>query len=166
MSYQSNIKKRRLEETANFIMQHKDEINQREYDVLYRLADESDIFVWLLTYILFKSGIEPLKYVEFVPKYYMSYSDYEGIYRIPDNIIIIDDWTFNHSKKLTHVIIPKSVKSIGFNAFTECDKLERITYEGTIEEWNEVLKYDSWIGQNMSTTIHCTDGWVFSNTSS
>lgn len=55
------------------------------------------------------------------------------------------------------VIIGKHVTNITKKAFYKC-ALENITYKGTIEQWNLIVKNTAWYGDAVTTVIHCTDG--------
>ena len=53
-------------------------------------------------------------------------------------VISIEDYAFRNCANLTSVVIPKSVTSIGKDAFYNCDKLTHIYYCGTEAEWDSV----------------------------
>jgi hypothetical protein len=38
--------------------------------------------------------------------------------------------------------------------------LKDIYYNGTIEEWNSIIKDEEWDFQSGNYTIHCTDGTI------
>lgn len=61
-------------------------------------------------------------------------------------------------KTLTSISIPKSVVSIGQNAFEDCINLTNIIYKGTKTEWHAISKGFSWNSNTGEFTIHCTDG--------
>lgn len=58
---------------------------------------------------------------------------------IPDNIVSIESLTFSGCNNLTSVIIPDSVISIGLYSFYDCSNLTKIYYEGTAENWNNIV---------------------------
>lgn len=55
------------------------------------------------------------------------------------------------------VIIEEHVTTIPKRSFYKC-ALENITYKGTIEQWNLIIKNPEWYGNAVTTVIHCTDG--------
>lgn len=59
---------------------------------------------------------------------------------------------------LRAVTIQNSVTSIGDSAFTTCNKLTAINYNGTKEQWNKIEKHENWLLSTPEFTIHCTDG--------
>ena len=71
------------------------------------------------------------------------------IIKIPRGIERIDDRLFYNNKKLKKVILPKSLKTIGESAFSECEKLEEIE----IPEGIEVINRDTFSGCNNLKTI-------------
>ena len=46
---------------------------------------------------------------------------------IPENVITIEDYAFQHLTQITKIVVPDSVTSIGEGAFKGCSKLEDIT---------------------------------------
>lgn len=58
--------------------------------------------------------------------------------------------------KLKSITIPKSVRHIGSNTFNHCEKLDTIIYNGTMDEWNQIVKQRNWDYDEL--TIRCVDG--------
>ena len=58
---------------------------------------------------------------------------------------------------IKNVIIGEYVTTIPKRAFYRC-ALENITYKGTIEQWNLIIKNPEWYGEAVTTVVHCTDG--------
>lgn len=56
----------------------------------------------------------------------------------------IDMCAFNECINLEIVTLPHSIKKICDSAFSNCSSLKEIHYNGTKEEWNLVIKEDSW----------------------
>ena len=76
---------------------------------------------------------------------------------IPDGVTGIGDRAFYMSEKLDTVTIPDSVTYIGERAFAGCF-LQTVTYGGTAEQWNAVIKDEHWHENMTSYVIYCTDG--------
>ena len=93
-----------------------------------------------------------------------------------DSIIVIDDFynsekvtsisanAFQNDAIITQLILPKSIKAIGTNAFMNCTNLRTIKYQGTTQEWrNNVITLRPWYGIQ-ATCVICSDGIVTINT--
>ncbi len=82
-----------------------------------------------------------------------SYSVSQGT--VTDEIIVIPDiyngkpvttisaYAFEYCTSLTSVTIPDSVTSIGTSAFYECNRLTKVNYLGTIDQW-AMIDFSSW----------------------
>ena len=81
-------------------------------------------------------------------------------YIIGEGITRIGDYVFYNCQSITSIVIPNSVTSIGKSAFYYCSSLNSITFEGTIEQWNAVIKGLKWNVTVPATVVHCTDGDV------
>lgn len=81
--------------------------------------------------------------------------------RLPNTITHISDGAFSSCSELEYLLIPKSVISIGINAFFGDYNLTNITYLGTKAEWEAIEKSPYWNSFKGETTITCTDGTIF-----
>ena len=81
--------------------------------------------------------------------------------KMPDTILYIGASAFEGCSALTSINIPNSVTTIGDNAF-HCTALESVTFKGTVEQWNAVVKGDKafWIANGHATHVQCSDGQV------
>ena len=78
---------------------------------------------------------------------------------IPDSVEIIGKRAFYDCEKLASVTIGKGVKSIGDRAFADCNLLETIRYNGTVEEWKAIEKHSNWKGlYSNDFVVECLDG--------
>lgn len=134
------------------------------YDTFYQIDEsddnERDYYVTpLLTTTLLKSGINPLKYMDKVPPYYLVESDITEIvipnnikeigYNafsyceelnkicLPNNLITIEEEAFQYCKNLKQIKVPKSVKYIGKSAFEDTG-LDQVIYDGTLEDFRSI----------------------------
>ena len=76
---------------------------------------------------------------------------------IPDNVTYIGDEAFSGCGSLTSITIGNGVTSIGRYAFQDCCNLTDITFNGTTEEWHNVVIIGNETNVS-SLTVHCTDG--------
>lgn len=57
---------------------------------------------------------------------------------IPDGIKFIKDYTFTSCEKLNTIIIPQSVKKIGYLAFDNERNLSNVLFKGSKSQWNSI----------------------------
>lgn len=67
---------------------------------------------------------------------------------------------FNHRLDLTSIVIPDSVTYIGESAFRDSG-LTNITFNGTREQWDTIIKGDYWNEGVPATKVICSDGGVY-----
>ena len=79
---------------------------------------------------------------------------------IPDSVTYISNHAFLGCTGLTSVTIPDSVTSIGDSAFSGCTGLTSVTFEGTVAEWNAIVKDGDWNYGCPFTEVECSDGTV------
>lgn len=101
---------------------------------------------------------------------------------IPGNFTVIENYAFTRCTGLKEVIIenveelisdvfynctslesitlPGNLKLIMSLAFRQCYSLSNITFNGTIEQWNNVQKSSGWNDDIPATYVQCTDGQV------
>ena len=62
----------------------------------------------------------------------------------------VGDYAFSQCNGLLSITIPRSVTSIGYNAFEYCYKLSTVNYVGTKENWNNIIKGELFGGYNQT----------------
>lgn len=78
----------------------------------------------------------------------------------PNTTKIIATKAFNGCNFATGIIIPTSVHTICAYAFNGCTNMTDIIYKGTMKDWGNLSKGDSWLGDAPVSAIRCTDGFV------
>ncbi|MBD9241032.1 MAG: hypothetical protein EGQ64_01835 [Ruminococcaceae bacterium] len=58
---------------------------------------------------------------------------------IPEGVTTIGEKAFNHCTQLKTVKIPNSVTTIEVNAFNECPALTTVIYDGTADQWKDLI---------------------------
>lgn len=79
---------------------------------------------------------------------------------IPNSVTSIDSGTFGDCTNLTSITIPNSVTSIGDRALSYCTSLTSINFDGTIEQWDSIIKDSDWDEDTENYTIYCKDGEI------
>ncbi len=74
---------------------------------------------------------------------------------LPGGVTDIGSWVFWGCSSLTSISIPNSVTSIKDSAFSGCYALTTINYDGTVEQWNSILKDSNWDINTGDYTIYC-----------
>ena len=126
-------------------------------------------YVPQVTLTLYDAGIDPLRYTDTVPDnflygVYTQLSSILDTLKIPNNIKFIGDFAFAHSSlkeikipdsvfsigraafldvSITTLQLPRSVEMIDVSAFEGCRNLKTIFYEGTEEEFLDLLENSS-----------------------
>ena len=76
-------------------------------------------------------------------------------------VTAIGERAFEGCSSLKKLIISNEIITIGNEVFSACNNLTEITYNGTIEQWNQINKHDGdWNKNSYIETIVCTDGTI------
>lgn len=129
----------------------------------------ADTYVPQVTLTLYDAGIDPLRYTDTVPdnflfSIYIQLHSIPTTFKLPNNIKYIGEFAFAHSS-LKEIELPDSIFSIGRSAFLDtpvvtlqlprsvemidtsafngCNDLKTIFYEGTEEEFLDLLENSS-----------------------
>ena len=68
--------------------------------------------------------------------------------------------SFEGATNLESITIPNSVKNIGYGAFSECTHLTTINFNGTKNEWNNIVKGNYWDEDTGLYSVYCSDGVI------
>lgn len=112
-----------------------------------------------LTEVLLEADVDPLIYLNYVPKSYLAWTNMKD-FKIPAGIEVIDQNAFSNSN-LESITIPSTVKAIHKYAFANCSDLSDIYYDGTMKQWKAIKKESKWLTHQLTDkmlTIHCING--------
>lgn len=104
-----------------------------DFHSLYELADEdleTGSLTGCVTQLLLDAGINPIDYIDYVPKDCFYGLDMYG-FVLPDHITSIDDFSFVYTTNLKTINL-KNINSISENSFSSSD-LETLTIPGSID---------------------------------
>lgn len=79
---------------------------------------------------------------------------------IPDGITAIADHLFADCRELSALTIPDSVVYVGDRSFFGCEKLEKIIFKGTVEQWSNVVVIYEWDVYTNGIAIECINGTI------
>lgn len=71
---------------------------------------------------------------------------------VPNGVTSIGRYAFRSCEKLKSIQIPASVSNIADYAFSHCDAVTDVYYDGLEEQWNRIAN-----GNLMNTNLHCLD---------
>ena len=108
------------------------------YDKNILLANTGDENITpLFTEILYNAGIDPLKYLKHIPKYF-AFKSKKTSFDIPNRIETIGNHAFSNCSKLKDINLSNNLISIGVSAFAHCKNLRSITIP---KKCNEIGNY-------------------------
>lgn len=88
---------------------------------------------------------------------------FNGEMVVPNDIVCICGECFYSCKSLSQFRLPKTLKYIGKYAFMCYKTITNIIYDGTITEWDSIIKDDRWFGKtntNQALKVTCSDGII------
>lgn len=77
---------------------------------------------------------------------------------IPDSVEVINERAFANCTSLTSMTLGTNLKYIDKNVWYLCSELTSLSYRGTVEQWNKILKDEYWNNESSIQVIHCFDG--------
>lgn len=112
------------------------------YDVANKLLMDTSMYISNLTYLLMVAGIDPLKYMDEIPRDYLAHSSDLISIDIPSNIKSIGKYAFRNCKNLETIVISNGVTTIGYEAFRNCSSLTSVTIPNSVTSISNSAFYD------------------------
>ena len=152
-------------ELSEFILTHKEEINENNFTKVYEDANKLLYYPaspGKLTELFLDAGISPLSYVKTVPKRYLNASNITSI-EIPNNITSIGDLAFSDCRRLESITIPNSVIKIGKWAFSDCVSLTSIELPDNLTDIGDSAFFDckGLTSVTVPDKVTSIDSWAF-----
>ena len=132
----------------HFLQDKIEALNNNKFDHLYNELEDIDssasdltsdkMLKPAFTELLFKIGVNPLNYINYIPEYFATGLNWDTFY-IPSNIKAIGNYAFSLCKSLLSIRIEESVEEIGTGAFEKCIKLTRVVIPDSVKHM------DSWV---------------------
>lgn len=171
------------EKVIQLIKQNITNIRDGDFKAVY--ASISKVYyidiVHLITRTLEEAGYDVVLEMGEVPPRYLTFDKNITSYKCPSNCKVIGRCAFRKCFNLNNIdlndgleeikseafaftaikelVIPKTIRRIEYAILGDCD-IERIRYEGTMEEWKNVDLEDAAFGFCNCSEIECIDGTV------
>lgn len=78
---------------------------------------------------------------------------------LPEGITSIGENAFYGLSCIESIHYPSTITNLSRNAFSS-KYIEKITYNGTMEQWNNLNKTNGWNGYSLLKTVICSDGTI------
>lgn len=124
------------EELKKIIKDYEEELNKRDFARIY--GSIRGYLVNAFTALLLKNNINPLIYMNEMPRGFAFALDTIKEFVIPDGFTIIPTIAFAYCRELKSITIPDSITCINYNAFANCDRLKDVYYKGSKEDWKKI----------------------------
>lgn len=142
-----------------FILSNSNNINANRWATIYFYYENFSLDqISLLTSTMLSAGINPLNYMKTVPQGFLGSSFNESSFTVPEGVEYINSTAFHNTTGLKEINLPKSLKVIRAEAFSNSPDLCLINYSGTREEWEAIEKALDWNDPPYITTVKCIDG--------
>lgn len=98
----------------------------------------------------------------------LHYGVYEGLNALKNIVVAAEyegkpvtelkSYAFANCEEIESVTLPVTITKIADYILANSSKLTKITYNGTIAQWNAISKNNEWDSEAGGYTVHCTDG--------
>ena len=78
---------------------------------------------------------------------------------LPNSVESLTTYCIDECHSLKTLWLSKGLKTIEMYSIASCP-IDNFQFKGTMEEWNQIAKEDSWCYSAASNVVHCTDGDV------
>lgn len=161
------------DETQVFLEANIDLIEDEDWESLWHRAmrqyddDEEYDDMWgRITYVLLRSGIDILKTNKYVYEAHLYNVSSLIQVEFPEDVILGDLFILSDCENLLTIILPKNFHCendhFHYSELADnCQKLNKVIYKGTIEEYKQLDPYNKLFGNSNCPNLHkitCVDG--------
>ena len=135
-------------------------LQKADFSTLYKKLPLD--FVNDFTQLMASLNIDPLNYLEYIPKSFLAFTSIEHL-DIPKHITRISDYAFRNCHELTDIVIPNQVKRIGNWAFSNCRKLTSIAIPNSVKSIGNYAFYNctSLTSLTIGNKVKSIGNWAF-----
>lgn len=109
------------------------------YNTIFELGYEYD--TGRITEFLLNLGVNPLKYMSYVPENFLCDSTVVKSFEIPNRILKIKEYAFFSCELLESIEIPDGIKELDFRSFAFCENLKSVKLPNSLEKIGEEVFY-------------------------
>lgn len=106
---------------------------------------------------LLDASVDPLENNKKIPSYFFATLPITS-YKIPEGIKIIGKGAFALCKDLREIILPRTIEIIQREAFLQARELRTIIFQGTTNEWENIIKGSLWWAGTGNVIVKCLGG--------
>ena len=123
-------------------LEFSDVVESKDFENFYNEISKNygSFTVGELTAFFYAAGVNPLRYMKYIPERYLYNQDIES-FNIPHYITEIKTRAF-YRTKLKEIYIPSNIKIIGERAFESCNYLINVNIAEGLQDINSVAFYD------------------------
>ena len=155
--------KENIDDLKKLITKFENDLNTKNFRFIYDSIGTVSLNA-AFTALLLKNNINPLKYMNEVPRHFAHGLDIEE-FIIPSSVTSIGHHAFYDCKNLKSITIPDSVTSIRAAAFSNCRNLTNITIPDSVTSIDDYVFEDCRNLTNITIPDNVTGIclWVFKN---
>ena len=113
-----------------------------------------------LIHLLQMAGIDPLPYMSFVPPYFFINRSRMTSIKLPEGIAKLYVESFAECFDLKEIELLSTLQVINTGAFHDQNKLEKIIYRGTKDQWRSVNVFYRKNNNLFRCGVMCADGFI------
>ena len=141
------------------IEENKALIEAEDWEILCERLGETQALSTIggISQALLDAGVDPLENNKKIPPHFFAALPITS-YKVPEGIKVIGKGAFALCEDLREVILPRTIKIIQREAFLQARKLRTIIFQGTADEWRDIIKGSLWWTGTGDLIVKCLGG--------